>query len=151
MSTHQVFEQDIFILASATAVEHCLTQPALMRRWLNPTLRCEPIGDWSTEVGAQSRFIIQLPLGQPTLISTVVERAPGLIVWSFKGFFNGCDRWECRPDDRGTHLLNRFEFEIPNPLVQAGFNWLAADWTKRDMEAQLRRLKTVAETLINRC
>ncbi|PSN16914.1 SRPBCC family protein [filamentous cyanobacterium CCT1] len=151
MSTHHVFEHSISVRASATDVEQCLTRLELMHRWLNPALRCEPIGDWSTDVGAQSRFLIQLPFKQPTLISTVVERAPGLIVWSFQGFFNGRDRWECSPDAAGTSLLNRFEFEISNPVVQAGFNWFAADWTKRDMAAQLRRLKQVAETLKNRC
>ena len=151
MSTRHVFEHDISVHASATDVEQCLTRLDLMHRWLNPALRCEPIGDWSTDVGAQSRFLIQLPFKQPTLISTVVERAPGLIVWSFQGFFDGRDRWECLPDEAGTRLLNRFEFEIANPLVQAGFNWFAASWTERDMAAQLRRLKQVAETLHNSC
>ncbi|MBE9158827.1 SRPBCC family protein [Nodosilinea sp. LEGE 06152] len=149
MSTRQVFEHSISVRASTTDVEQCLTRLDLMHRWLNPALRCEPIGDWSTDVGAQSRFMIQLPFKQPTLISTVVERAPGLVVWSFRGFFDGCDRWECCPDEMGTRLLNRFEFEISNPVVQAGFNWFAVGWTKRDMAAQLRRLKQVAETLKN--
>ncbi|MFQ4137202.1 SRPBCC family protein [Nodosilinea sp. PGN35] len=151
MSTRQVFEHSISIRASASQVEQCLTRQDLMHRWLNPALRCEPIGDWSTELGAKSRFVIQVPLWQPTLISTVVERGPGLIVWAFQGFFSGCDRWECQPHATGTQLLNRFEFEIPNPLVQVGFNWFAADWTQRDMAAQLRRLKQVAETFTNRC
>ncbi|MGG6238000.1 SRPBCC family protein [Nodosilinea sp. AN01ver1] len=151
MSTRHVFEHSISVRASATDVEQCLTHLDLMHRWLNPALRCEPIGQWSTDVGAQSRFMIQLPFKQPTLISTVVERAPGLIVWSFQGFFDGRDRWECCPDGASTRLLNRFEFEMSNPVVQAGFNWFAADWTKRDMAAQLRRLKQVAETLENYC
>jgi hypothetical protein len=80
----------------------------------------------------------------------VVEREPGLIVWAFEGFFNGRDRWECCPDGDSTQLLNRFEFEIPNPLVRNGFYWFAARWTERDMAAQLQRLKQVAETQIAR-
>jgi hypothetical protein len=148
MSTRQIFEHSILIRASATDVEQCLTRQDLMHRWLNPALRCDPIGDWSTDLGAQSRFVIQVPLWQPALVSTVVEREPGLIVWAFAGFFDGQDRWECRPDPVGTQLLNRFEFEIPNPVVQAGFNWFAASWTQRDMAAQLRRLKQVAETQV---
>ncbi|HSM83034.1 MAG TPA: SRPBCC family protein [Nodosilinea sp.] len=151
MSTRQVFEHRISISATASTVEQSLTQPELMHRWLNPALRCEPIGDWSTDLGARSRFIIRIPLWQPALVSTVVERQPGLVVWGFDGFFRGQDRWECCPTPEGTELLNRFEFEVPNPLVQAGFNWFAADWTARDMAAQLRRLKQVAETLQNRC
>jgi hypothetical protein len=47
--------------------------------------------------------------------------------------------------NKGTRLLNRFEFEIPNPLVSWGFNTFAASWTQNDMKAQLRRLKRVAE------
>lgn len=141
----QVFEQTIQIRASAIAVERCITDRALMHRWLNPALRCEPVGEWSTAVGSQSRFVIQLPLWQPTLHSVVVEREPGLIVWQFKGFFAGRDRWECNPELEGTRLVNRFEFTIPNPIVQFGFDRFAAKWTQTDMQAQLRRLKRVAE------
>jgi hypothetical protein len=148
MASSQVFEQSILINASATAVEQCFTDLDLMHRWLNPALRCEPVGErWSTELGSKSRFVIQVPLVRPTLISTVVEREPGLIVWEFKGFFKGRDRWECLPELQGTRLLNRFEFVIPNPIVRFGFNQFAAKWTESDMQSQLRRLKQVAERL----
>ena len=145
MSNAQVFEQSIQIKASATVVERCITDQTLMHRWLNPILRCEPIGEWSTEVGSRSRFVIQIPVLQPSLNSVVVEREPGSVVWEFQGFFQGRDRWECQPTDKGTRLLNRFEFKIPNPIVSWGFNTFAAKWTKDDMQAQLRRLKQVAE------
>ncbi|BAT52191.1 hypothetical protein NOS3756_11240 [Nostoc sp. NIES-3756] len=142
----QVLEQSIEINATASAVERCLTDLNLMHRWLNPVLRCEPVGErWSTDIGSKSRFIIQIPLIQPTLNSVVVERQPGLVVWGFTGFFEGRDRWECQPLEKGTRLLNRFEFDIPNPIVSWGFNTFAATWTKQDMETQLRRLKRVAE------
>ena len=147
MSNSQVFEQSIQINASATVVERCITDQTLMHRWLNPVLRCEPVGNWSTDVGSRSRFVIQIPLLQPTLNSIVVEREPGLVIWEFKGFFKGRDRWECQPADRGTRLLNRFEFEIPNPVISWGFNTFAASWTQNDMKAQLRRLKRVAEEI----
>ncbi len=145
MSTQ--FEQSIQINASATMVERCITDQILMHRWLNPALRCEPIGEWSTDVGSRSRFVIQIPLLQPTLNSVVVAREPGLVIWEFKGFFQGSDRWECQPDDQGTLLLNRFEFDVPNPLISWGFNTFAASWTQKDMKAQLRRLKRVAEEI----
>ncbi|MBD6615129.1 SRPBCC family protein [Komarekiella sp. 'clone 1'] len=142
----QVLAQSIEINATATVVERCITDLALMHRWLNPVLRCEPVGGvWSTDVGSQSRFVIQIPLVKPTLNSVVVERKPGLVVWEFQGFFQGRDRWECQPVAKGTRLFNRFEFEIPNPLVSWGFNTFAVSWTKEDMQAQLRRLKRVAE------
>ena len=145
MSSLQVFEQSIRIKASATITEECLTDLELMHRWLNPMLKCEPIGTWSTDVNSLSRFTIKLPLLQPSLRSVVAQREPGLIVWKFDGFFKGRDRWECQPTKNGTFLLNRFEFEIPNPVVSWGFNTFAAGLTKRDMQAQLRRLKQVAE------
>jgi hypothetical protein len=44
-------------------------------------------------------------------------------------------------------LLNRFEFEVPNPIVNWGFKTFAERWTKEDMQAQLRRLKLVAEEI----
>ncbi len=141
----QVFEQSISIRASATTVERCFTDLALMHRWLNPALRCEPIGEWSTELGGMSRFIIQIPLWRPTLESVVVAREPGLVIWEFQGFFQGRDRWECQPTAKGTRLLNRFEFTIPNRIVQLGFQIFAAKLTQSDMQGQLRRLKRVAE------
>lgn len=147
MSNSQVFEQSIPIKASATTVERCITDLTLMHRWLNPALRCYPVGEWSTDIGSRSRFVIQIPLVQPTLNSVVVEREPGLVVWQFQGFFRGRDRWECQPTIRGTRLLNRFEFEIPNPLVSWGFDTFATSWTQQDMKAQLRRLKRVAEQM----
>ncbi|MDX2098737.1 MAG: SRPBCC family protein [Leptolyngbyaceae cyanobacterium bins.59] len=145
MASPQVFEQSIQINATATVVERCITDRTLMHRWLNPALRCDPIGDWKTDLGSRSRFVIQIPLLEPALESVVVEREPGLVVWAFDGFFQGRDRWECQPEAQGTRLLNRFEFEIPNPLVRYGFNTFAATWTQEDMQAQLRRLKRVAE------
>lgn len=143
----QTFEQSIQISASATAVEQCITELELMHLWLNPALRCEPVGEWDTDLGGKSRFVIQAPLWQPTLDSVVVEREPGLIVWQFSGFFVGRDRWECQPNEQGTLLINRFQFNIPNPIVRFGFDTFAAQWTRRDMTAQLRRLKGVAERL----
>ncbi|MFE4107020.1 SRPBCC family protein [Almyronema epifaneia] len=147
MPDNRVFEQTIFIRASATTVERCIVDLDLMHRWLNPALRCEPIGEWTSALGSQSRFIVDVPLLQPTLISTVVEREPGLVVWQFEGFFQGRDRWECLPHEQGTQLLNRFEFKVPNPIVAFGFNTFAAKWTQQDMQAQLQRLKQVAERL----
>jgi hypothetical protein len=141
----QAFEQSIEIDASPSIVDRCLTDRILMHRWLNPMLLCEPIGEWSTDIGSQSRFLIKIPLWPPTLDSIVVERQPGLVVWQFTGFFHGRDRWECQPHPQGTLLLNRFEFEIPNPLVRWGFNTFASKLTQQDMQAQLQRLKRVAE------
>jgi hypothetical protein len=145
MPQSQVFQQSIAIKASATVVENCFTDLELMHRWLNPALQCQPIGKWSTQIGSLSRFILKIPLLEPSLKSVVVEREPGLIVWQFDGFFQGCDRWECQPTTEGTLLINCFEFTIPNPIVSWGFKQFAANWTKNDMQAQLRRLKRLAE------
>ena len=145
----RAFEQSIQINATASVVERCITDLTLMHRWLNPALCCEPVGAvWSTDVGSESRFIIQVPLLKPSLYSVVVEREPGLVVWEFQGFFQGRDRWECQPIPQGTLLVNRFEFNIPNPVVSWGFNNFAASWTQKDMQGQLSRLKQVAESLV---
>ena len=142
-----VFEQSIQIKSSAVVVDRCITDLTLMQRWLNPLLKCEPMGAWDTSVGSQSKFTIQIPVIKPTLKNVVIIREPGLIVWGFDGFFTGRDRWECQPNERGTRLINQFEFNIPNRLVAWGFDRFAATLTKADMEAQLRRLKLVAENL----
>jgi uncharacterized protein YndB with AHSA1/START domain len=143
----EVVEQAITIRASASAVERCLTDRELMHRWLNPALRCDPVGEWGTELGDRSRFVLQVPVVEPALQNVVVEREPGKIVWQFHGFFVGRDSWTCFPEAGGTRLVNRFEFAIPNPLIRWGFNLVAANWMRQDMAAQLRRLKRVAEAV----
>lgn len=144
----QIFSQSIEIKSSATLVERCFSELDLMHQWLNPLLRCQPLeGSWSTDLNARSRFSINIPLLQPTLISTIIQREPGLILWQFEGFFQGVDRWECQPIPGGTRLINTFEFTIPNSIVAFGFNLFASHLTKKDMEAQLQRLKQLAEKL----
>ena len=102
-----IYEQSIFITANATTVERCFTEQTLMHRWLNPALVCEPVGDWRTTLGSEFDFRLKIPLLAPTFHSTVIERAPGLVIWGFDGFFIGQDRWECQPEEKGTTLLNR--------------------------------------------
>jgi hypothetical protein len=144
----RTIENQIEIQTISTNVERCLTELELLHRWLNPMLRCQgEDGQWSTALGATGYFTMQIPVLLPTLQSTVIAREPGLIVWGFDGFFRGRDRWECEPIATGTRLTNRFEFEIPNPIVQFGFDRFAASWTEADMQAQLRRFKQVAESL----
>jgi hypothetical protein len=146
-SNSQIFEQTIQINASLEAVDRTITDRQLMHQWLNPALRCDPIGEWNTAIGAKSRFILQVPLINPALESTVIERHLGLVVWEFNGFFKGRDRWECIPEKDFTCLVNRFQFQIPNPVVAFGFKTFAAQWTRKDMQAQLLRLKQVAESI----
>lgn len=147
MAPSYCFQQAITIHASVALVEHCVTDLASMEQWLNPWLRCRPLENhWSTQVGARSQFSLRLPGWQPGLTSTVVERSPNTIVWKFDGFFSGQDRWQWWARGDSTELINRFEFTIPNALVEFGFNHLASGWTRADMTAQLQRLKKLAET-----
>lgn len=149
MSREQIFEQSIEINATLTKVEKCITDLKLMHQWLNPMLRCEPVGDWGTSLGDRSRFLLKIPFLQPRLDNVVIERATGLIVWQFNGFFQGCDRWECQViNDNQTKLINRFQFNIPNPMVNLGFNIFASQLTKKDMQQQLQRLKNIAENSV---
>jgi hypothetical protein len=142
----QFFEHSISIQATVECVDRVITDRKLMHQWLNPILRCDPVGEWKTDIGSQSRFIIQIPFLKPTLASQIIERRLGLTVWEFDGFFKGRDRWECFAEAQGTRLVNRFEFQILNPLVAFGFQTFAAPWTRKDMQAQLVRLKQVAES-----
>jgi Polyketide cyclase / dehydrase and lipid transport len=144
-----IFEQSIRIKAATDVVDRCITEQSLMAQWLNPFLSCESIGPWSVGVGSRFCFRLNVPILSPVLDCLVKERGPGLVEWEFSGFFVGTDRWECFAQEDGTLLVNRFCFEIPNPLVQVGFNLFAANLTRRDMLAQLQRLKTVAEKFSN--
>ncbi|WP_299409693.1 SRPBCC family protein [Acaryochloris sp. IP29b_bin.148] len=146
MADTTTFEQSVYIEAPIAMVDRTITDQTLMHLWLNPLLKCEPVGEWSSQVGSQTQFMIRIPFLNPTLYSRVIERQEGLVVWAFEGFFQGCDRWQCQPEISGTRLINRFEFRIENPLVALGFQAFAAKLTRRDMQSQLQRLKQVAET-----
>lgn len=147
----QTFTQSIDIAATPEQVEQTFTELDLMQRWLNPMLVCTPVGPWSTDVGSRSQFVVKVPIATLVLENRVIDRAPGLVVWEFDGFFRGIDRWECHKIDTGintgTRLTNSFSFDIPNPLIRFGFNTFAKRLTARDMTDQLQRLKTVAEDL----
>ncbi|MGK7912196.1 MAG: SRPBCC family protein [Synechococcus sp.] len=143
--TERQFTQSIDIAAPVDVVERCIVSEDTMAIWLNPMLTCKAVGTWSTEVGSRFRFTLNLPILAPHLDCVVQERQSGLVVWSFQGFFTGTDRWECRETHSGTRLFNQFTFEIPNPLVGIGFDLVAARLTQRDMQAQLVRLKSLAE------
>lgn len=139
-----IYEQSVFIRRSVAVVDRTITEAASMARWLNPLLVCEPVGEWSTGVGSRFCFRLKVPF-EPTLECRVrTRRDPGLVEWEFDGFFTGTDRWECFPQDGGTLLVNRFAFDA-NPLVRLGFRLVAEGFTRRDMQAQLERLRTVAE------
>jgi len=143
----QTFTQSIDIAATPEQVEQTFTELDLMQRWLNPMLVCTPVGPWSTDVGSRSQFVVKVPIATLVLENRVIDRAPGLVVWEFDGFFRGIDRWECHKINTGTRLTNSFSFDIPNPLIRFGFNTFAKRLTARDMTDQLQRLKTVAEDL----
>ncbi len=145
MADTTIFEQSVYIAAPISIVDRTITDQTLMHLWLNPLLKCDPVGEWSSQMGSQTRFMIRIPFLNPTLHSRVIERREGLVVWAFEGFFQGCDRWQCQPEIGGTRLTNRFEFCIENPLVALGFQAFAAKLTRRDMQSQLQRLKRVAE------
>ncbi|BAD78470.1 hypothetical protein syc0280_d [Synechococcus elongatus PCC 6301] len=141
------FQQAIAFQASCAAVEACFQDLELMHRWLNPLLRCRPEGDWNLDRGSRNRFQIQIPLIYPSLECVVCDRAEGLIVWQFEGFFQGTDTWRWWQEGEHTQLDNCFRFRIAKPWVAWGFDRVAAGVTQRDMQAQLQRLKAIAETL----
>ncbi|MBF2096754.1 MAG: SRPBCC family protein [Gloeomargaritaceae cyanobacterium C42_A2020_066] len=144
-SDTRTFEQTIFISAPVAVVDAWITERERMAQWLNPLLRCEPVGVWSTAVGGRFRFCLALPGFQPSLDCVVTERQVGVIQWTFTGFFAGTDRWACTSMGDQTRLVNTFTFRIPNPLVAWGFDLVAAGLTRADMQAQLRRLKRCCE------
>ncbi len=77
----EVVEQAIAIRASASAVERCLTDRELMHRWLNPALRCDPVGEWGTELGDRSRFVLQVPGLEPAPRASAARRCPTSTTW----------------------------------------------------------------------
>jgi Polyketide cyclase / dehydrase and lipid transport len=140
----QVLEQSIQINASAVVVDRCVTDPSLQRQWLGSNY--EPMGNGSVAVGSYSRLAINLPLFHFTLSRIVIVREPGLVVWGFDGFITGRELWECRPHERGTLLVNRWELQTSN-LIGWGWHRFARQQLTDEIVTQLTRLKYVAEEI----
>jgi Polyketide cyclase / dehydrase and lipid transport len=145
--TKGLWENAIQINASATLVERCLTELALIQRWRNGLVIMMPIDDWSTVEGSRSRLLLQSSLLPVTLRNRVVHREPGLIVWEFTGWLRGKDCWECLPTDQGTKLVNRWGWQVNNPWLNWWWRYVGSRALKDDIEAQLMRIKYVAEEL----
>jgi hypothetical protein len=141
------WERSIQINASALIVDRCLTELDLIQRWRNSLVLTLPIGDWSVAEGSRSRLFLQFSLLPITLRNVVVRREPGLIVWKFTGWLQGYDRWECQPTDRGTRLVNCWEGQMGNRWLDWWWKYFGERAWADDREAQLMRIKYVAEEL----
>jgi Polyketide cyclase / dehydrase and lipid transport len=146
----ELCKKSIQINASATVVDRCLTELLLLRRWRNGLVTCEPLGAWSPEVGSRSHLRLENSLWPLSLRNIVVRREPGLIVWEFRGWLRGLDRWECQPWAGGTRLLNCWEWQATNGWIDWWWKSFGAKSIEEDIDAQLMRIKYVAEELYYR-
>jgi hypothetical protein len=143
-------EKSIQINASATIVDHCLTELPLMQRWRNGLVTCEPVGEWSTNVGSRSFLRLDNSFWPLSLRNIVVLREPGLVAWEFRGWLRGLDRWECQPSAGGTCLLNSWKWQATNGWIDWWWKSFGAQAIEEDIESQLMRIKYVAEELYYR-
>jgi hypothetical protein len=143
-------EKSIEIKASATVVDRCLTDLALMQRWRNGLVTCTARGEWSTSLGSRSRLRLENSFWPLALGQIVVQREPGAIVWEFSGWLRGSDGWECQPSASGTKLVHRWEWRAANGWIAWWWRSFGARAIEEDIEAQLMRIKYVAEELYYR-
>jgi hypothetical protein len=144
------WEKSIQIKASATVVDRCLTELALIQRWRSGLVTCAARGEWSTSLGSPSRLRLENSLWPLTLGQIVVQREPGLIVWEFSGGLRGTDGWECQPATNGTRLVNCWEWRAANGWINWWWRSFGAQAIADDIDAQLMRIKYVAEELYYR-
>lgn len=141
-------EEFIVVAASPERVEQVMTNQALMRRWMSPTVRFEPLEMWSFERGARWRLTLT-GLGRVLESQYVVyDRQPGLILWAFDGFWEGFDawRWLTFPHDATKTLIqNRIEYNLRIPVLDLIWPTTIGPLMGWDAKVQMRRLKGVCE------
>ena len=81
--TERQFTQSVDIAAPVDVVDRCIVSKDMMAMWLNPMLKCEAIGTWSTEIGSRFRFTLKIPfLSPPSRLCgpRAASRAGGVVV-----------------------------------------------------------------------
>ncbi len=143
-------ENEIRVAAPPLTAETYLLDPEKLHRWINPLFRFEPVGESGTTAGSRFRFVLQIPPIHPALEYEIAEHsfdptpdAPTVctVVYRFTGFMEGRDTWTFTAEGDGTRVWNRFEYDVPNPLVRLGWQILAEPFTVRDMREQMERLR----------
>jgi Polyketide cyclase / dehydrase and lipid transport len=143
-------QKSIYIKASATVVDRCLTELELIHRWRNGLVTCEALGEWLLSPGSRSRLRLENSLWPIVLRNNLVRREPGLVRWEFQGLLRGFDQWECQPAAAGTQLVNRWQWQAANGWLDWWWRNFGARAIEDDIEAQLMRIKYVAEEIYYR-
>lgn len=139
-------EEFVVVGAPMERVEAVMSERALLERWMSPAVRFEPVGAWSFAAGTRWRLTLT-GLGRLLEASYVVhERAPGLILWAFEGFWEGFDAWHWRPHGTGRTLIqNRIEYELRLPALDLIWPATVGPLMGWDARVQMERLKSVCE------
>lgn len=146
--TIHLLEEFIDVDCPFDTVEVVMTREDLMRRWMSPAVQFVPLDGWRFDAGA--RWQLQLTgLGALAAADYVVqERRPGLVLWSFSGFWEGFDAWHWWPDPRDpqrrTMIQNRIEYTLSSPLIKTIWPPIG-QLMGLDAKVQMRRLQDVCE------
>lgn len=146
MDETHLLEEFVLVTAPMERVEAVMTEQALMRRWMSPAVRFTPLEGWSFAEGARWQLTLT-GLGRLLEAHYIVhERRPGLILWSFDGFWQGFDAWHWRPAGEGqTQIQNRIEYSLRLPILDVVWPATLGPLMGWDARTQMQRLKHVCE------
>lgn len=144
-----VMEEFVVVNAPMDSVEEVITSRELMRRWASPSVQFTPKGEWSFEEGSEWTLTLT-GLGMLLPAHYVVyERRPGLILWSYTGFWEGFDAWHWMPNvhrREQTIIQNRLEYRLRVPLLHIVWSAVMVPLMNWDARIQMKRLKGVCES-----
>lgn len=141
-----LLEEFIIVSADMARTEAVMSERSLMERWMSGAVRFEPVDGWRFDQGARWKLTLT-GLGRLLEARYVVhERRPGLILWSFEGFWSGFDAWHWLPQGPGQTLIqNRIEYSLRLPALDLIWPATVGPLMGWDARAQMQRLKHVCE------
>ncbi len=142
-----ILEEFTLVHAPMEAVDRIMTEKPLMDRWASPSVQFKPRNGWSFEKGAQWRLTLT---GLGPLLSAdyvVYDRQPGLILWYYNGFWEGCDAWHWwqvpTAPQHQTIIQNRLEYELRIPGLELIWSSVMVPLMQFDARIQMMRLQRV--------
>ncbi|PDW04360.1 SRPBCC family protein [Candidatus Viridilinea mediisalina] len=141
-----LMEEFVVVNAAPERVEAVMTEHDRMVRWISRSVQFTPLDGWHFEQGARWRLTLT---GLGRLMEahySVYERRPGLILWAFRGFWEGFDAWHWMQHGNDQTLIqNRIEYNICIPGLSLVWPLTIGPLMDWDAQVQMQRLKQVCE------
>jgi uncharacterized protein YndB with AHSA1/START domain len=142
-----VQEASVSVRADPSTVFRCLTDPALVTRWIEGVVESRPLTTDGVRVGARSVEVVKTPGGQVELVSEITAVEPDrLLVVEITAPYGPCEsRFVLAPEPGGTRVHQTMTLGYRG--VFRLLSWLIDRSVRKKLNADLARLAALAEEI----